>query len=92
MIRPGIAEGYLTRNTISEYWAEFFGKDLCKDDNSTDGQPTFCDYMRRQIDENEAWLEEKMREEGDRDPVWHMNRLFYAQVSRIYSVDILNYK
>ena len=36
--------------------------------------------MRQQIDENEAWLEEKMLEEGDRDPFWHMIRLFYAQV------------
>ena len=78
----GLAEGYLTRNTVHEYWKEFFGDDLCKDDHEDTDKPKFCEYMRRHMDENEEWLRRKIKGEADVDPFWHMVRLFYIQVTR----------
>lgn len=75
-----MAEGFLTRNSIHEYYKEFFANDLCKDDQEKTDKPQFCDYMRHQIDLNEDWLQKKIQEEADTDPYWHMVRMFYIQV------------
>jgi len=84
----GLAEGYLTRNTIHEYYKEFFANDLCKDSGRKEGEDSerkegevpFCEYMKQQIDENEAWLAERIKEEAADSPYWHMHSLFYAQI------------
>ena len=70
----GIVEGYLTRNSISEYYKEFFANGLCLEN------PDFCAYMRKQIDINELWLGEMITEKEEEEPYWHMVRLFYSQV------------
>ena len=50
----GIIEGYLTRNSINEYYKEFFANGVCL------GNPDFCAYMQKQIDINELWLGEML--------------------------------
>ena len=70
----GIVEGYLTRNTISEYYKEFFANGVCLEN------PDFCAYMRKQIDVNERWTGEMVEEKEEEDPYWHMVNLFYSQV------------
>ena len=70
----GIVEGYLTRNTISEYYKEFFANGVCLEN------PDFCAYMRKQIDVNERWIGEMVEEKEEEDPYWHMVNLFYSQV------------
>merc|ERR1719342_123597 len=51
----GIVEGYLTRNSISAYYNEFFASGLCLQNHE------FCAYMRKQIDINELWLGEMIK-------------------------------
>ena len=70
----GIVEGYLTRNSISAYYNEFFANGLCLQN------PEFCAYMQKQIDINELWLGEMIKEKKEKDPYWHMVSLFYSQV------------
>ena len=38
----GFAEGYLTRNSIHEYYKEFFAKDICKGEEGA----KVCEYMK----------------------------------------------
>ena len=71
----GIIEGYLTRNSISEYYKEFFANGLCLEN------PDFCAYMQKQIDINEAWLGKMIKEKDEEEPYWHMISLFYSQAS-----------
>jgi len=78
-LAAGIAEGYLTRNTITEYYQEFFGNDLCKDDADKEKEG-FCNWMRGQMDTNQEWVDRKVEEEGKTDPFWHMVHLFYLQM------------
>jgi len=78
-LAAGIAEGYLTRNTITEYYQEFFGNDLCKDDADKEKEG-FCDWMRGQMDINQEWVDRKVGEERETDPFWHMVHLFYLQM------------
>merc|ERR1712212_90731 len=73
----GIVEGYLTRNSISEYYNEFFGNGLCLK------IPDFCAYMQKQIDINEIWLGEIIKEKEEKEPYWHMVSLFYSQIDGI---------
>ena len=81
----GIVEGYLTRNTISEYYKEFFANGVCLEN------PDFCAYMRKQIDVNERWIGEMVEEKEEEDPYWHMVNLFYSQV-RNQKKNILKHK
>ena len=69
----------MTRNSISEYYKEFFANGVCLEN------PDFCAYMQKQIDMNELWLEEMIKEKEEEEPYWHMVRLFYSQVvNRIF--------
>ena len=70
----GIVEGYLTRNSISEYYNEFFASGVCLQN------PDFWAYMRKQIDDNELWLGVMIKEKEEEEPYWHMVSLFYSQV------------
>ena len=72
----GIIEGYLTRNSINEYYKEFFASGVCL------GNPAFCAYMQEQIDINELWLGEMIKERVEEEPYWHMVSLFYSQVGK----------
>merc|ERR1719500_1459861 len=73
----GIVEGYLTRNSINEYYKEFFANGVCL------GNPDFCGYMQKQIDINELWLGEMIKEREEEEPYWHMVSLFYSQMDGI---------
>ena len=70
----GILEGYLTRNSINEYYKEFFANGLCLEN------PDFCDYMREQIDVNDLWVKKMVEARRDTEPFWHMVNMFYSQV------------
>ena len=72
----GIVEGYLTRNSINKYYKEFFANGVCL------GNPDFCAYMQKQIDINELWLGEMIKEKEEEEPYWHMVSLFYSQVRK----------
>ena len=64
----------MTRNSISEYYKEFFANGVCLEN------PDFCAYMQKQIDMNELWLGEMIKEKEEEEPYWHMVSLFYSQV------------
>ena len=72
----GVAEGYLTRNSMYEYYKEFYSNDLCKDEDGI----KFCNYMKKQIQLNDEWLEKKIVQEARSDPYWHMVNLFNTQI------------
>jgi len=72
----GFAEGYLTSNSIYEYYKEFYANDLCKGENGT----KFCNYIKKQIQINDKWLDTTIKKEAKSDPFWHMVNLFNTQV------------
>jgi len=72
----GFAEGYLTRNTIHEYFKEFYVNDIC---NGEEGSKV-CQYMKDQIMANDIWIRENIESSAQIDPFWHMVRLFYQQM------------
>ena len=72
----GFAEGYLTRNTIYEYYKEFYANDICNDKEGS----KVCQYMKDQIMVNDLWIRENIESKAQVDPFWHMVRLFYQQM------------
>merc|ERR1719318_242775 len=64
----GFAEGYLTRNSVHEYFKEFYTNDICKGE---DGNKV-CQYMKDQIKANDLWVQETVQEKAKSEPFWHM--------------------
>jgi len=75
----GFAEGYLTRNSIHEYYKEFFTNDICKGE---DGYKV-CQFMKAQIKANDQWIKKSVQQKAYYDPFWHMVKLFYQQMEGI---------
>ena len=72
----GFAEGYLTRNTIHEYFKEFYTKDICAGEEGKE----ICEYFRKQILVNDVWIKEQVEKKAHVDPYWHMINMFYQQM------------
>eukprot|EP00092_Neocalanus_flemingeri_P103747 GFUD01132790.1.p1 GENE.GFUD01132790.1~~GFUD01132790.1.p1 ORF type:complete len:586 (+),score=132.83 GFUD01132790.1:1-1758(+) len=75
----GFAEGYLTRNSIYEYYKEFFTNDVCKGEDGL----KVCQYMKDQIKVNDDWIKESVQQKAKNDSFWHMINLFYQQMEGI---------
>ena len=72
----GVAEGYLTRNSMYEYYKEFYTNDLCNDERGE----KLCSYIRKQIEQNDVWMKEEIVKKAESSPYWHMVNLFTTQI------------
>ena len=71
----GIAEGYLTRTSITESYHEFYTNDVC----STD--PDMCHWIKATFEQNEAHVGGKIAQFSQTEPYWHQVNLYYLQMS-----------
>ena len=70
---------HLTRNSIHEYYKEFYTNDICKGEDGL----KVCQYMKDQIKANDQFIKETVQRKSKDEPFWHMVNLFYQQMEGI---------
>jgi len=86
----GFAEGYLTKESIYNYYQEFYSTLICNE-NIEDFKDV-CASFKDALKTNEEYIKKSVREKASTQPKWHMVDMFYKQLDGMKVGFLAKYK